>query len=75
MGTHVRIKDFKIKKIKKKKKKINGNPLQYSCLEKPMDRRLVGYGPWGRKGSDTTEVTAQVPKYILHFHYYIIDNQ
>ena len=23
----------------------NGNPLQYSCLENPMDRSLVGYGP------------------------------
>ena len=35
----------------------NGNPLQYSCLEKPMDRRrsLVGYSPWGRKELDTTE--------------------
>ena len=29
----------------------NGNPLQYSCLENPMDRRsLVGYSPWGFKG-------------------------
>ena len=27
----------------------NGNPLQYSCLENPMDR------PWGRKELDTTE--------------------
>ena len=24
-----------------------GNPLQYSCLENPMDRDLVGYCPWG----------------------------
>ena len=32
----------------------NGNPLQYSCLENPM-RSLVGYSPWGRKESDTTE--------------------
>ena len=23
----------------------NGNPLQYSCLENPMDRSLVAYGP------------------------------
>ena len=29
----------------------NGNPLQYSCLE----RSLVGYSPWGRKESDMTE--------------------
>jgi len=33
----------------------NGNPLQYSCLENPMDKRsLVGYSPWGHKESDTT---------------------
>ena len=34
----------------------NANPLQYSCLEHP-----VGYNPWGRKDSDTTE--------RLHFHF------
>ena len=28
----------------------NHNPLQYSCLGNP--RSLVGYSPWGRKGSD-----------------------
>ena len=33
----------------------NGSPLQYSCLENPMDRREVGYGPWGHKELDTTE--------------------
>ena len=27
----------------------NGNPLQYSCLENPVDR------PWGRKELDATE--------------------
>ena len=40
----------------KKKKKLgegNGNPLQYSCLENPMDRGA--YSPWGHKESDTTE--------------------
>ena len=30
----------------------NGKPLQYSCLENPMDR---GYSPRDRKESDTTE--------------------
>ena len=29
----------------------NGNPLQYSCLEKPMDRGAW----WGHKESDTTQ--------------------
>ena len=24
----------------------NGNPLQYSCLENPIDRSLAGYSPW-----------------------------
>ena len=28
----------------------NGNPLQYSCLEKPVDRGAW----WGHKESDTT---------------------
>ena len=33
----------------------NGNPLQYSCLENPMDRgNLVSYSPRGCKQSDTT---------------------
>ena len=30
----------------------NGNPLQYSCLENPMDRRAC---PWGCKELDRTE--------------------
>ena len=33
----------------------NGNPLQYSCLENPMDRRTWQASPWGHKESDTTE--------------------
>ena len=40
----------------------NGNPLQYTCLGKSHGRRsLVGYSPWSRKESDTTEQ--------LHFHF------
>ena len=36
--------------------KGNDNPLQYSCLENPMDRRSwLGCSTWGRKESDTTE--------------------
>ena len=31
----------------------NGNPLQYSCLENPMDEGA--WCPWSRKESDTTE--------------------
>ena len=34
----------------------NGNPLQYSCLEKSHGQRsMVGYSPWGQEGSDMTE--------------------
>ena len=33
----------------------NGNPLQYSCLENPMDRGAWWTSPWGPKESDTTE--------------------
>ena len=34
----------------------NGNPLQYSCLENPVDKRsLVGYSPQARKELDTTD--------------------
>ena len=35
----------------------NGNPLQCSCLENPMDRSLVGCCLWGRTELDTTEAT------------------
>ena len=42
----------------------NGNPLQCSCLENPMDGgawlQFTHYGPWGRR-VDRTE--------RLHFHY------
>ena len=34
----------------------HGNPLQYSCLENPMDTRsLAGYNPQGHKELDTPE--------------------
>ena len=34
----------------------NGNSLQYSCLENPMDGGTwLGYSPWGRKELDMTE--------------------
>ena len=41
----------------------NGNPLQYSCLENPMDEGVwwATYSPWGPKVSDTNK--------RLHFHF------
>ena len=47
------------------------NPIQYSCLKNPhRQRSLVGYSPWGRKESDTTEQlsTAQPKYYKLDIH-------
>ena len=38
----------------------NGNPLQYPCLENPMDRgALAGCSSWGHKELDVTEATNQ----------------
>ena len=38
----------------------HGNPLQYSCLENPHERRsLAGQGPWGHKESDMTKHSTQ----------------
>ena len=39
----------------------NGNPLQYSCLENPMDGEPGGLQSTGHKESNTTQ--------RLHFHY------
>ena len=37
---------------------MNGNPLQYSCLENPHGQRsLEDYNPQGRKESNMTEAT------------------
>ena len=35
----------------------HGNPLQYSCLENPLDREAwqATYSPWGLKELDMTE--------------------
>ena len=33
-----------------------GNPLQYSCLENPMDRE-AWWGPWGHQEVDMTDTT------------------
>ena len=47
----------------------NGNPLQYSCLENPMDREA--WCPWGRKESDTTERLHFFTSYIyIYTHTY-----
>ena len=45
----------------------NGNPLQYSCLENPMDGGTwLGYSPWGRKESNTADQICMYSTYILN---------
>ena len=51
----------------------HGSPLQYSCLENPMDRgpgSLVVYGPEGGKELDTPEVTshARTCQWYVYVH-------
>ena len=54
--------DFIVDFMSKGKGEGNGNSLQYSCLENPMDGgSLEGCSPWGCWGSDMTEQ--------LHFHF------
>ena len=36
----------------------NGKPLQYSCLENPMDREQVGYRPWYSKMAPHSSTSA-----------------
>ena len=46
----------------------SGNPLQYSCLGNPMDRRsLVGYSPWGLKRVEHNLWTKQQQHYFNSF--------
>ena len=42
----------------------DGKSLQYSCLENPMDRSLVGYSSRGPKESDTVEHTHNTDHYL-----------
>ena len=47
----------------------NGSPLQYSCLENPMDRgALAGYSPRGRKALDTPERLTNREAGGVHIH-------
>ena len=49
----------------------HGNPLQYSCLENPMDRgawRATVHSPQGCKELDMTEVTQNTHAKFLHIN-------
>ena len=45
----------------------HSNPLQYSCLENPMDRGAwqATYSPWGRTKLNTTEVTSHTHTHTM----------
>ena len=56
----------------------NGSPPQYSCLENPMDRSLVGYSSWGHKESDRTDRLTRSFRDICHHsctHLHIFKSQ
>ena len=48
----------------------NGNPLQYSCLGKPMDKGVwwATVHAWGHKESDITEHTGTLPVFFSVIH-------
>ena len=48
----------------------NGNPLQYSCMEKSHGwRSLVGCSPWGREESD------RLSDFIFTFHFQALEKE
>ena len=68
----------------------NGTPLQYSCLENPMDGGAwwAIYSPWGRKESDKTDplyfffcarpwrdsYSESSHAYVFQVHYSLLDS-
>ena len=55
----------------------NGNPLQYLCLENPMDGGTwLGYSPWGHKELDPTErLHSLIHTYIFVFFFFNMSTQ
>ena len=43
----------------------HGNPLQYSCLENPVDRGDSGASLWGCKKLDMTEASEHSAAHVL----------
>ena len=45
----------------------NGNPLQYSCLENPMDR-----GAWWATAYNVVESWTRLKRFSTHTHIYVL---
>ena len=51
----------------------NGNPLHYSCLGNPMNRRsLGGYSPWSRKRVGDNLASKQQYSIVYTYHIFFI---
>ena len=48
----------------------NGNPLQYSCLENPMDR-----GAWWAAVHRVARSRTQLSDFILFFHFHALEKE
>ena len=48
----------------------NGTPLQYSCLENPMDR-----GAWKAAVHGVTEVRTRLSDFTFTFHYHALEKE
>ena len=48
----------------------NGNPLQYSCLENPMDG-----GAWGAAVHGVTRRQTRLSDFTLTFHYHALEKE
>ena len=48
----------------------NGNPLQYSCLENPMDG-----GAWWAAVHGVTESRTQLSNFTFTFHFHALENE
>ena len=48
----------------------NGNPLQYSCLENPMDR-----GAWWAEVHGAAEGRTQLSDFNFAFHFHVLEKE
>ena len=48
----------------------NGNPLQYSCLENPMDG-----GAWGAAVHEVAKSRTRLRDFIFTFHFYALEKE